>query len=109
MPQRYGKHFRDRRDLEVERQIDLFAQPLYVAVGDVAPILAQMGGDPVGAGLGRDVRRAQRIGIAPAARVAEGRDVVDVDAKAQPGRHDPASRAADACLFRRRSWRRKRR
>ncbi len=54
-----------------------------VVVGDVAAVLAQVRGDPVGAGCDGDVRRADRIGVPAAAGVANGGDVVDVDAEAQ--------------------------
>ena len=63
--------------------VDLGLEPRDVVVADVAAILAQMRGDAVGAGLDRDLRRAHRIGMAPAARIADGGDVVDVDAEAQ--------------------------
>ena len=49
---------------------------------DVAAILAQMGGDAVGAGRDRDLGRQDGIGMTPAARVAHGGDVVDVNAEA---------------------------
>jgi hypothetical protein len=49
----------------------------------VPAILAQMRGDAVGARLDRDQRRTHRIGMAPAARVADGRDVVNIDAEAE--------------------------
>ena len=42
-----------------------------------------MRGDAVGAGRDRELGRAHRIGMPPAARVADGRDVIDVDAEAQ--------------------------
>ena len=61
-------------------------------VGDVAPVLAQMGGDAVGAGGGGDLRGADRVGMVAAARVADGRDMVDVDAEAEPGAHHAAAR-----------------
>ena len=51
-----------------------------VVVADVAAILAQMRGDAVGAGLDRELGRAHRIGMPPAAGVADGGDVIDVDA-----------------------------
>ena len=54
-----------------------------VLVADVAAVLAQMGGDPVGAGLGGEQGGADRIGKIAAARVADGRDMVDVDAEAE--------------------------
>jgi hypothetical protein len=46
-------------------------------------ILAQMRGDPVGAGFDRDLGRVHWIGMPTAARVANGRNVVDVHAQAQ--------------------------
>ena len=60
-------------------------QPRDVVVADVAAILAQMRGDAVGAGLDRELGRAHRIGMPPAARIADGRDVIDVDAEAKMG------------------------
>ena len=60
-------------------------EPRDVVVADVAAILAQMRGDAVGAGRDRELGRAHRIGMAPAARVADGGDVIDVDAEAQSG------------------------
>ena len=56
-----------------------------VCVGDVPPILAQVGGDAVGPGLHGDLRRPGRIRIGLSARVANGGHVVDVDAQAQAG------------------------
>ena len=61
-------------------------EPRDVGVADVAAVLAQMRGDAVGTGRDGELRRPHRIGIAPAARVAHGRDVIDVDAEAQMGR-----------------------
>jgi hypothetical protein len=54
-----------------------------VGVRDVTAVLAQVGGDAVGAGGQRLARRAHRIGIHAAARVPHGGDVVDVDAQSQ--------------------------
>ena len=53
----------------------------------MAAILAQMRGDAVGARFRRDQRRAQRIGIGGAARVAHRRDMIDVDAEAELRAH----------------------
>ena len=78
------EHFLGRRHLEVQRQIDLGHQPVDVGVRDMAPVLAQMRGDPVGSRLGGDMRRADRIGMIAAARVPDGRDMVDIDAEAEP-------------------------
>jgi hypothetical protein len=49
----------------------------------VAAILAQVRGDAVGSCRDRQMRGAQRIGVMPAAGVADGRHVVDVDAEAK--------------------------
>ena len=63
--------------------VELARQAVDVGVGDVAAILAQMGGDAVGAGRCGEPRGAHRIGMLAAARVADGGDVIDVDAEAQ--------------------------
>ena len=88
-----GQHLLGRRHLEIERPGQLALEPGDVGVGDVAAILAQVRGDAVGAGLDGQLRGAQRIGMAAAARVADGRDVVDVDAEAQ------VRRSRDGCCF----------
>src|SRR5947209_18186850 len=49
-------------------------------------VFAQMCRDAVGAGFDREQRRLHRIGMLPAARVADRRDVIDVDAEAENGR-----------------------
>ena len=54
-----------------------------VVVADVAAVLAQMRGDAVGARRDRQLGGAHRIGMPAAAGVADGGDVVDVDAEAQ--------------------------
>ena len=84
------QHLLGRRHLEVQRQVDLGHQPVDVLVGDVAPVLAQVGGDAVGAGVGGDVRRAHGIRMCPAARVPDGRDMVDIDAEAEASGHAAA-------------------
>ena len=60
-------------------------EPRDVVVADVPAILAQMRGDAVGAGRDRDLARPYGIGMAAAARVAHGRDMIDVDAEADGG------------------------
>ncbi len=72
-----------RRHLEIQRLRDFGLQARHVVVADVAAILAQMRGNAVGARLDRDQRGAHRIGMAPAPRVAQGGDVIDVDSEAQ--------------------------
>ena len=96
--QRDGQHLVGGGHLEVERPGQLALEPGDVGIGDVAAILAQVRGDAVGARLHGQVRGAQRIGMAAAAGVADGGDVVDVDAEAQMpagslGDHGPAGTA----------------
>ena len=81
--QRDRDHVVGRRHFEIERLGNLGLQPRDVVVADVAAILAQMRGDAVGAGLLGELGRAHRIGMTAAARVADGGDMIDVDAKAQ--------------------------
>ena len=69
--------------LEIERPGQLALEPGDVGIRDVPAILAQVRGDAVGAGFDGQMRGAQRIGMPAAARIADGRDVVDVDAEAQ--------------------------
>ena len=83
------RHLVGRRHFEIERLVDLGFQPRDVVVADVAAVLAQMRGDAVGAGGDRELGRAHRIGMAPAARVADGGDVVDIDAEAQGAECSP--------------------
>jgi hypothetical protein len=83
MAERDGQHLLRRRHFQVERDRQFGRKPGDVVVRDVPTVLAQMGGDPVGARLRRDQRRAHRIGIATAARVPDGRDMIDVDAEAE--------------------------
>ena len=66
-----------------------------IVVDDVAAILAQMRSDAVGAGRDCDLGRPDGVGMAPAARVAHGGDVVDVDAEADGGgaRHVSSARS----------------
>ena len=47
----------------------------------MAAIFTQMRGDAVGAGRDRDLGRLDRVGMPAAARIAYGRDMIDVDAK----------------------------
>ena len=90
MRQRDRQHLLGRRHFQVQRQVDFGHQPVDILVGDVAPVLAQMRGDPVGARGGRGMGGADRIGMRAAARVPDGRDMVDVDAEAEPRGHAAA-------------------
>jgi hypothetical protein len=71
--------------LQVERQRDLGLQPGDVLIANVTAIFAQMRGDAIRAGLGRQARRAHRVGMCAAACVADGGDVVNVHAKTDAG------------------------
>ena len=80
------RHLIGRRHFEIERLVDFGFQARDIVVADVAAVLAQMRGDAVAAGRDRELGRAHRIGMPPAARIADGGDVVDIDAEAQAGR-----------------------
>ncbi len=74
------------RHLEVQRNSDFALEPGHVFVTYMAAILAQMGGDAVRAGLDGEQRRANRIRARSAACIADGGDVIDVDAQPQTRR-----------------------
>ncbi len=79
------EHLGRHRAFEVHARLEQRAQRAHVGVDDVAAILAQVQRDRVGAGLLGGQRGADRIGIGGAARVAQRRDVVDVDAEVDDG------------------------
>ena len=83
MAQGNRDHLLGRRHLEIQRPGDRLFQPRHVGVADVPPVLAQVRGDAVGAGLDRGERRAHRIGMVAAARIAQGGDVIDIDSEAK--------------------------
>ncbi len=78
-------HLLGRRHFQIERFRDLRLEARDVVVADVPAVLAQVRGDAVGAGFDRELRRAHRIRMPSAARVADGGDVIDVDAEAKMG------------------------
>src|SRR5262245_34094840 len=96
-----AQHLLGRRHLQVQDAAHRFAQHAHVAVLDVAPILAQVNGDAVGARQLAQRRGRDRIRVARAALLAQGRDVVDVDVQADHG----ANRPAPASTCRRSGWR----
>ena len=81
--QRDRQHLVGRRHLQVERQAGRGLDARQIRVADMAAVLAQMRGDAVAADRGDDLRRAHRIGMIAAARVADGGDMIDVDAQPQ--------------------------
>ena len=66
--------------LEIDARLHGAQQQLDVARLDVAPVLAQVHRDAVGARLLGNQRRRDGIGIARVARLTQCRDVIDVDA-----------------------------
>ncbi len=83
MAQGDGDHLLGRRHLEIQRHLEIPHQTVDVGIDDVAPVLAQMRGDAVGAGRLGQACRPQRVGQMPAARVPHGGDVIDIDAETQ--------------------------
>ncbi len=67
-----------------------------IVINDMAAIFAQMGGDAVGAGGDRDLRGFHRVGVFAAARIAQGRDMIDIDPEADGNDGDHADLFADA-------------
>jgi hypothetical protein len=66
---------------EIEWLGDRRLEAAHVVIEDVSTVLPQMRRDAVGASFDRQQRRANGIGDRAAARVADGRDMIDVDAK----------------------------
>jgi hypothetical protein len=79
--QRDVDHLAGCSHLEVQRLGQLRLQPRDIIIADVAAILAQMRRDAVGPGRDRRQGGFDRIRMAAAARIADGRDVIDVDAE----------------------------
>lgn len=78
--QRDLEHFLGRGHLQIDRQGRPRHDRVEIAVADVPPVLAQVDGNAIAARRLDNPYRAHRIGVIPAARVADGGDVVDVDA-----------------------------
>ena len=70
---------------EVEWLGDLGLEACNIVVADMPAILAQMRGDAIGAGRDRDLGGLHRIGMRATARVADGRNVIDVHTEAKVG------------------------
>jgi len=78
-----GNHFLGCRHLEIEGQGNAGGKPGDVLVSNVPAVLTQMGGDAIGPGGRRQKCRPQRVGMPAPARIADGRNVIDVNAEAQ--------------------------
>ena len=90
--QRDRQHLLGRRHFQVERQVGRLLDAPQVLVADMAPVLAQMRGDAVPAAPRHDFGRAHRVRVVAATRIADGGDVVDVDAETQASSHAERSR-----------------
>ena len=82
------QHLLGRGHLQIQRQIGRILNTADVRIADMAAVFAQMCGDAIAADTRYDFRRAHRIGMLAAARVTHGRDMIDIDAKAQTGGQD---------------------
>ena len=69
------------RHLQVELDVGQLAQAAHVVVLDMAPILAQMDRDAVGAAEVRLHRRPDRVRLIRSACLAQGGDMVDIHAE----------------------------
>ncbi|MCY1426269.1 hypothetical protein D9M71_420870 [compost metagenome] len=76
-----GEHFLGHAHFEVHPRLQDFLEDSYVALLDMPAIFTQVHGDAVGAGFLGIQGRLHRIGVARAARLAQGGYVVDVDAE----------------------------
>jgi hypothetical protein len=80
-----GEHFIGARHLEVEHRTDRRPDPLDISIVDVPPVLAEVGGDAIGAGFLARERDLHRVGFRGAARLPNRRDVIDVDVESLVG------------------------
>src|SRR5579875_316817 len=80
-------HVVSRRHLEVERLKNLPLQPRHVFVANVAPVLTEMGGDAIGASFNGKMCRMDGIREGAAPRIAQGRDMINIDTEAYVMRH----------------------
>ena len=78
------QHLLGRRHFEVERQAGGSLDAGEIVIADMAAVFAQVRRHPVAAGACDHFGGAHRIGMIAAARVADGGDVIDVDAEAEP-------------------------
>jgi hypothetical protein len=83
-PQLRGEadHLGGRRHLEIERHEQLLLEAPYIRIPDMAPVLSEMGGDPVRPRKDSHVRGPDRVRMDAAPCIPHGRDVIDIDAEA---------------------------
>ena len=80
MPKCNLEHFFGRSHFQIERQIGGRHNTFYVGIANVSPVFAQMGSNAITTHGGDNLRRTHRVWMRPAARVAYGGDMVNVDA-----------------------------
>ena len=78
-----GQHVFRRGAFKIQGDGQPGPQCLHIGIADVAAVFAQMGSDAIGTRRLGQQRGAQRVGPDRATGVAQGGDVVDVDAKAE--------------------------
>ena len=78
--QRDFQHFLGSCHLEVQRQRGGGHDSLDIGVADMPPVLTQMRGNSVAADRRHNLRRTHRIGMLTTARIADGCNMIDVDA-----------------------------
>jgi len=71
------------RHLEVERQRQIFHQPVDVGIGNVPAIFPQMRRYAIRPGLGRNFSSAHGVRMLPTTRITDGGHVINVNAEAQ--------------------------
>ncbi|MCY1424451.1 hypothetical protein D9M71_401970 [compost metagenome] len=76
-----GHHLFGHAHLEVHARLQHLLEDAHVALLDVPAVFAQVHGDAVGAGFLGIQGRLHRIGVARAARLAQGGYMVDIDAE----------------------------
>jgi hypothetical protein len=79
------EHLRRHRRFQVHVRAQQRADRQHVGVLDMAPVFAHVQRDRIGAGFFSLQGRLQRVGVGGAARVAQGRHVVDIDAQIDDG------------------------
>ena len=80
-------HLLGRRHLEIERHVEHRHQALDVVVDDVAAVLAEMGRNPVGPGLGGQQRRTHGVRMGDAAGIPYRCHVIDIHAQSEVPAH----------------------
>jgi hypothetical protein len=78
VPQGDFEHLFRRRHFKIERTLDALHQKVDVGVPDMATVFPQVGRDAVCPGFFRNPGSADRIGMIPAPRISDGRDMVDI-------------------------------